>query len=82
MQLTTFLLVAVGLQVSARTASQTITFSGENVPIIKVFKEVKKQTGYLIAYNEELLKHSKPVTISVKNDPLENIQDLYAVYYL
>jgi TonB-linked SusC/RagA family outer membrane protein len=72
MQLTTFFLVVVGLQVSARTASQTITFSGENVPIVKVFREVKKQTGYLIAYNEELLKLSKPVTISVKNDPVEN----------
>lgn len=72
MQLTTILLLAACLHVSAAAVSQTVTFSGRNVPLEKVFNEVKKQTGYLVAYNEQLLKQAKPVTISVKNESVEH----------
>jgi hypothetical protein len=71
MRLTSILLLAAGLQVSARTLSQTVTFSGERVPLVKVFNEVKKQTGFLVAYNDQVLRSAKPVSISVKDEPVE-----------
>ena len=71
MRLTSLFLLAASLQVSARTLSQTVTFSGERVPLVKVFNEVKKQTGYLVAYNDQVLRSAKPVSISVKDEPVE-----------
>ena len=71
MRLTTLFLLAAALQVSARTLSQTITFSGERVPLVKVFNEVKKQTGYLVAYNDQILKLARPVSISAKDEPVD-----------
>ena len=65
MRLTSLFLLVTCLQVSARTLSQTVTFSGERVPLVKVFNEVKKQTGYLVAYNDQVLRSAKPVSISV-----------------
>ncbi len=71
MRLTTLLLLVAGLHVSARTASQTVTYSGENVSLVKVLNIVKQQTGYLVAYNEQLLRLARPVTISARNEPVE-----------
>src|SRR5580658_10316755 len=58
MKLTSFFLLAACLQVSARGLSQTVTFSGRNVPLEKVFDEVKKQTGYVFFYDADLLKEA------------------------
>src|ERR1700744_2357861 len=71
MRLTSLFLLVGSLQISARTFSQTIPFSGEGVPLAKVFNEVKKQTGYLVAYNEQVLKLARPVSISVKDEPVD-----------
>ncbi len=72
MKLTAFLFLAAGLHVSASTVSQTVIYSGTNVSLVRVFNELKKQTGYLIAYNDQLLRQAKPVTISAKNETVEH----------
>ena len=46
MKLTFILLLALILNVRAEGYSQKVTYSGENVPIEKVFSSIKKQTGY------------------------------------
>jgi TonB-dependent starch-binding outer membrane protein SusC len=71
MKLTSFFLLAACLQVSARGLSQTVTFSGRNVLLEKVFDEVKKQTGYVFFYDADLLKEARPVTIKAENVALE-----------
>ena len=71
MKLTSFFLLAACLQVSARGLSQTVTFSGRNVALEKVFDEVKKQTGYVFFYDADLLKEARPVTIKAENVALE-----------
>jgi TonB-linked SusC/RagA family outer membrane protein len=71
MKLTSFFLLAACLQVSARGLSQTVTFSGRNVLLEKVFDEVKKQTGYVFFYDADLLKEARPVTIKADNVVLE-----------
>jgi TonB-dependent starch-binding outer membrane protein SusC len=72
MQLTAFIMLFFSLQVSAIGISQTITLSAKDASLQTVFKEVKKQSGYLISYNASILKTSKHVTVSVKNYPLED----------
>jgi TonB-dependent starch-binding outer membrane protein SusC len=59
------------LQVNANGVSQTITFSGKNVSLETIFLEIKKQTGYVVVCNYQILQQSKPVSVSAKNEPLE-----------
>lgn len=71
-KLTAFLMLCFCLQLSAGGISQTISYSGRNVPLKTIFTEIKKQTGHFVFYNRSFLKDTKPVTVSVKNEPLEN----------
>lgn len=71
MKLTTVMLLAAILNVSAKSFSQNISFSGREVPLKQVFNAVKKQSGYVFLYTEEVLRSANPVSISVSNFPLE-----------
>lgn len=73
MQLSAILLLALGLQVSAATYSQTVSFTGKDVPLKTVFASVKKQTGYGVFFEngEAMLSSSANVTLDLKNVPLE-----------
>lgn len=70
MKLTFLLLTAACFNVYAIGVSQTVTISGKDIPLKKVFTEVKKQTGFVFVFNVDLLKESKPVTLSVFDMPL------------
>lgn len=71
MKLTIFLLFLSILQVTARTNAQTVTFSGKAVPLTTVFSVIKKQTGYVFFYRKEDLAGSSPVTLQLRNVPLQ-----------
>lgn len=71
MKLTAIFLLVLCLQAGAQGIAQTITLKGNNLSIEQVFTAVKKQTGYRIAGNKEVLKIAKPVTIDVKDMPLQ-----------
>jgi len=67
-----FLLIFVAFILSSSKGySQTISFSGENVHLTKVFSAIKSQTGYVFFYDAAVLRESKPVTIDLKNASLE-----------
>lgn len=76
MKLTSILLLAICLHVSASTFSQSITFSGREVPMKKVFATIKKQTGYVVWGKSELLQQAGAVSASVQNMPLLSFLDL------
>lgn len=59
------------LQVAARVHSQTVTFSGKNVSLEKIFSVVEKQTGYVFFFDESILKNAKPVSIRAENYSLQ-----------
>lgn len=75
MKITTILLFATCLQASAKGHSQNVTLDVKNAPLERVFKEVKKQTGYSFIYTVELLEHSTNVSIHVKNASLKDVLD-------
>ncbi|MBN9381550.1 MAG: SusC/RagA family TonB-linked outer membrane protein [Chitinophagaceae bacterium] len=78
MKLTACLLTVTLMNVSAKVASQTITFSGKDVPLQKVFTAIEQQTGFVVFYNYNELDQAKPVTISAKDQPLESfLQKLF-----
>lgn len=76
MKLTTFLLLAVCLQISAKGVSQQISISEKKVPIRKILREVSRQAGVSIIYDETLLAGARPVTIDVKNASVKEVLDL------
>ncbi len=70
MKLTCIFLMSALLQVSARTAAQTVSISGKEMKLVKVFESIKAQTGFVFFYDAVLLRQAKPVSLNVKNQPL------------
>jgi TonB-linked SusC/RagA family outer membrane protein len=70
------LILATCLQVSSKGLSQTVTCSGKQMVLNKVFSVIEKQTGYVFFFSHGLLKEAKPVTLEVKNMPLLRALDL------
>jgi TonB-linked SusC/RagA family outer membrane protein len=71
MKLTVLLLTVAFLNVNARGLSQSISFSGKNVPLQEIFSVIEKQTGFVFLYSESLLKEAKPVSVKAKNKKLD-----------
>ncbi|WP_173003007.1 SusC/RagA family TonB-linked outer membrane protein [Chitinophaga sp. SYP-B3965] len=67
MRIVSFLLFVVCMHVSAKSSSQTVTISGKNLSLRKVFDAVEKQTGYVVFLNSNLLALSRPVSLTVNN---------------
>ena len=70
-KLTIALLLAVCLQVNARSYGQSVTLSVKNRSLKASFSQIRKQTGYVFFYNHDLLKEAKPVTVDIKNKTIE-----------
>jgi TonB-linked SusC/RagA family outer membrane protein len=73
MKLTAIILLSACLTASANGYTQNITLSGKDMPIEKVFKSIETQTAYVFFYNYDLLRDSKPITINVQNENLQNV---------
>ena len=73
MKLTTVLLIATCLQVSAKGYSQKVTLKENNIPLQKVFEEIRKQTGYQFFYADEVLVTAKNVTVNIKKGSIEKV---------
>jgi len=71
MKLTTIMILVGLLQVNANGNAQSVTLSVKNTPLVKVFQSIEKQTGYLFWYDHQLLEKARPITVTLKNSPLE-----------
>src|SRR5882757_4989617 len=71
MKITVVLLLTTCLNASAIGYSQEVNLSGKNVSLEKVFKEIKRQTGYTFVYTLALLKKTGNVTINLDKAPLD-----------
>lgn len=76
MKLTTVLLIATCLQVSAKTYAQRVTLNETNIPLVKVFDAIRKQTGYQFFYADEVLLSAKNVTLNIRKGELSEVLDL------
>ena len=70
MKLTSLLLLAVCLHLSAETRSQTVSLNIKKQPIEKVFQAIEKQTELMVIFNDRLVNRSTPVSIQVNDMPL------------
>jgi len=71
------LVVAAGLQVNAHGYAQnTVTLSERNSSLLKVFKQIKRQTGYSYLVTSDLLDRASKVNIEVTNVSLRDALDM------
>lgn len=73
MKLTIVLLTTALIHVQAAVVAQTVTLSGRNIPVKKIFQLIKEQTGYVTFYNQEMLADAKPVSLEVNGMPLNDV---------
>ncbi len=71
MRLTVILLFLSFMQVSAKSYSQKLTLNLENVSLEKIFKEIKRQTGFYFLYNNAEIKKVGNITVKVENASIE-----------
>ncbi|WP_158995636.1 SusC/RagA family TonB-linked outer membrane protein [Mucilaginibacter sp. L196] len=73
MKLTTLILIAAILQVSASSFAQKITLSEKNAPLVEVFNQISTQTGYDFLFTATTLKGASRVSINVKDAELSDV---------
>lgn len=76
MRISAVFLTVLFISYSVNASSQSVTLKASNLPLHEVFSTIKKQTGYVVFSNMDLLKNAKPVTVSVKEMPLKAFLDL------
>jgi len=75
MKFTAILVLVACLQSQGKGFAQAITLTLKNTPLEKVFKEVKKQTGYTFIYTREQLERTVSVSLDVKSASLQQVLD-------
>lgn len=73
MKLTVAFLLAACLNVSAKSYSRSITLNMQDVPLEKVFMEIKRQSGYLFFYKTEELLEAGNVSVHVTNGDIDKV---------
>lgn len=76
MKLTVIMVLAFCLHAGANGFSQNITLSVHNVSVEKVFKEIRKQTGYSFFYKTTVLGKKTKLSISVKDAGIREVLDI------
>jgi TonB-linked SusC/RagA family outer membrane protein len=73
MKLLTVLMLAGLLQVSATGYAQKVTLDLRDVPLLKVFREIRKQTGINFFYKSQVLKQVGKVSVKVNNADVNEV---------
>ncbi|WP_316792010.1 SusC/RagA family TonB-linked outer membrane protein [Pedobacter frigoris] len=76
MRLTTVILLATFLQVSASGFAQKITLSKSNADLRTILRQLRMQSGYDFIYTDVLLNKAKPVNIDVKQASLDEVLEV------
>jgi TonB-linked SusC/RagA family outer membrane protein len=73
MKLTTLMIFIGLLQVSASTYGQHMNFTAKDISIDKLFKELKKQSGYSFLYKSEALKDLPNVNVEIHDASMDEV---------
>jgi TonB-dependent starch-binding outer membrane protein SusC len=76
MKLSTVLIIATCLQVSAKSFSQKVTLKENNISLVKVFEEIRKQTDYQFFYADEVVTTVKNISVNIRKGSIEEVLDI------
>lgn len=71
MRLTTVILIATLMQVSASTFGLRVTLKENETPLKQVLQNVRSQTGYDFLYDTKLIENAKKVSLNLNNVSLD-----------
>ncbi len=75
MRLTTVILIATLMQVSAASVAQKITMQQKQASLKEIFTQINLQTGYDVVWKSEHLKNTKPITVNFINKEVTAVLD-------
>jgi len=73
MKLITVVLLASLMQVSAASFGQLVTLKEKNVTLEKVFKEIRRQSGYDVLLSTNKIKTSTTLNVDFNNSTIEEV---------
>lgn len=73
MKLTTILIIAAFLQVSAATFAQQVTYKGNKVTLEQMIKEIRKQTGYNVLASANKINKIPARAVDFKAAPVTDV---------
>ncbi|WP_158280716.1 SusC/RagA family TonB-linked outer membrane protein [Pararcticibacter amylolyticus] len=73
MKLVVVLMVVSFLQVSAAGYGQKITLNHKKASLEQVLREIRKQTGFFILCDGEILEKAKPLNVKFENTEIEKV---------
>ncbi|MBB5439708.1 TonB-linked SusC/RagA family outer membrane protein [Pedobacter sp. AK017] len=76
MRLTTIILIASLMQVSAAGFAQRIILNERKAPLEKILKAIRTQSGYDVIMERKLMDKTKSIDVSVQNATLEETMDI------
>lgn len=68
---TILFLVFITFQATASTYGQNVSLNMKNAPLYKVLLEIEKQSGYNVLFNNQMLKNTVRVNVSLTDAPVE-----------
>lgn len=76
MKLIVVSLLCMVFQLQASSLAQTITIEKREIAFVDLLREIKKQTGYTVICNSDIVKNTEVSNVQLKNMPLENALEL------
>lgn len=76
MKLTIAFILSAIMVANASVHSQNVTYTGKNVPLIKVLHTIEQQTGYVFFYRTGDLRSIKPVTVSMEQADIRKAMNI------
>lgn len=73
MRLGFVLTLGIALHLSAAALGQKVSITAKEAPLEKVFQLITQQTGLNFVYNDQLIEHSGPVSLDVRDAALADV---------
>lgn len=73
MRLTVFILTVFGLQFAQASFAQNVSLTVKGASLKQVIEELSNQSGYTFFYDQRYLAKATPVSINVRNQPIQKI---------
>lgn len=80
MKLRAFMLLA-GCMLSVMSGYSQITITKKQLTLPELFREIRKQTGYVFIYNDDMLPAGQQISVEVLNLPLKEVLRRYLPKY-
>jgi TonB-linked SusC/RagA family outer membrane protein len=71
MKLIIIIMTAFFMQVSATAIAQRVTIQNNNITLKNAFSEIRKQTGYILLAESQLINKAKPIKLDLRNVDLQ-----------